>query len=298
MSESENRLHDFHSSVVETLRARGESFNWHCDLVFPAVDLQRMRMPDVADEASQWRQQTPAADMYFSHGQYYKDGIEHIISELKGKRTSNRALYSLLSQKDISGSGDEPRPSFLTFQCSIEGGVLYSTAAFRALEVGKFLKVNLEEIRQNLVDIHRSFPDVETVHLHIFAFHAYIQDAAVVALRRPAIDVIHEAELLILMQKGDLRTLDGLLGGLQRSTTAVSSEKLRALLRILDMTDANLHIKVVERQDILKPLVKRSIELCDELAESRKGASRGRAAKEKIEGFQNAVRTLRDSLLK
>lgn len=293
----ENGLYDFHKEMVSRVKAEGESFNWHCDLVIPVMDLERVKMPDVSEEATQWRQKAPALDMYFSHGEYYGDGIQHIIEELKAKPTSNRALYSLLAQVNISGSGDDPIPSFLTFQCSIEGGTLYCTASFRALEVSRFLKVNLEEIRQNLVEICKELPAVETVHLHIFAFHAYVRTVAALALRRPAIDVTSEAQLLRYMQKGDVRTLDELLGGFERSTTVVSSKSLESLLRILQMPDGGLHESLQSKRGLLEPQLKRAIEACGELAASRKGASRGLNTTAKIDAFHAAVQKVRESLL-
>lgn len=293
----ENGLYDFHREMVARVSTTGESFNWHCDLDIPAADLERVRMLDVSEEAAQWRQKDPAPDMYFSHGEYYGEGIQHIVEELKLKPTSNRALYSLLAQHHISGSGDDPIPSFLTLQCSIERGVLYCTASFRALEVSKFLKINLEEIRQNLVEICKALPAVETVHLHIFAFHAYVRTAAAAALRRPMIDVTPEARLLRLMQKGDVRVLDELLGGLERSTTVVSSKSLEALLGILQMPDGDLHADVQSKRGLLEPQFKRAIDACGELTASRKGASRGLNTTAKIEAFHAAVRKLRETLL-
>ena len=294
----ENGLYDFHTKIVEGVKATGDSFNWHCDIDIPVLDLDRVKMLDVSDEASQWRQKEPASDMYFSHGQYYGDGVKHIIDELRIKPTSNRALYSLLAQREISGSGDDPIPSFMTFQCSIErGGVLYCTASFRALEVGTFLRVNLEEIRQNLVEICKASPVVETVHLHIFAFHAYVRNVASAALRRPAIDVTPQIQLLRLMQKGEVNVLDQLLGGLEQSTTVVSPKSLEAILEILLMPDANLHGNVQNKKGLLEPQLNRAIEACGALTASRKGASRGVNTTAKIEAFQAAVKELRGTLL-
>jgi hypothetical protein len=293
----ENGLYDFHQEMVGRVKSTGDSFNWHCDLDIPVVDLERVEMLDVFEEAAQWRQKDPTRDMYFSHGEYYGDGIQHIIDELKVKPTSNRALYSLLAQRDISGKGDDPIPSFLTFQCSIEHSVLYCTATFRALEVSRFLKINLEEIRQNLVEICNALPAVVTVHLHIFAFHAYVRTSAAAALRRPKIDVTSEAQLLRHMQKGEVRTLDELLGGYERSTTVVSSKSLEALLGILQMPDADLHASVHSKRGLLEPLLKKAIEACGELTASRKGASRGLNTTAKIEAFHAAVKEFRKSLL-
>lgn len=292
-------LYEAHTEMVDSVKAAAttEVFNWHWDLQFPASKLEAGKMPDVAEQAEQWRNPVPAADMYFSHGQYCGDGLQHIIDELTHKPTSNRALYSLLAQKDISGSGDKPIPSFLTFQCSIEKSTLYCTASFRALEVSNFLKINLEEIRQNLVVIYGAFPAVETIHLHIFAFHAYVRTAAAAALRRPKIDVTPEAQLLRLMQKGDTQKLDELLGGLAQSTTVISPDRLKALLGILQMADAGLHESIQSKRARLEAQVQQSIVACNELAESRKAASRGVPSKVKIENFHAAVKKIQDTLL-
>jgi len=80
-----------------------------------------------------------------NHGEYIKEnGVQHLIDELKKKKNSNRALISLINQEDIIESKDNPIPSFMVVQCYIEEhNKLYFTIYFRALEVSKFLKINL-----------------------------------------------------------------------------------------------------------------------------------------------------------
>ncbi len=295
----ENGLYDAHAEMVSTVNgeANKEVFNWHSTLDIPTADLQKVRMVDVSAEAAQWRNAEPTEDMYFTHREYYGDGLTNIIAELKRKSTSNRALYSLLAQKDINDSGDKPIPSFLTFQCTIDKEILYCTASFRALEVSHFLKVNLEEIRLNLVDICNAFPELENVRLHIFAFHAYSRPAAAAALRRPKIEVVPEGRLLRLMQQGDVRELDGLLAGLAKSTTVVSPKSLKALLGNLLMADGGLHRSILEKRGLLEPQLKDAIYACNELAESRKAASRGVPSQSKIDAFHAAVSKIQATLL-
>lgn len=296
----ENGLFAAHAGMSDSVEkaAKKEVFNWHWTIDIPASDLEKVKMTDVTVEAAQWRDATPAANMYFTHAEYYDDGIQHIVDELKHKPTSNRALYSLMSQKDISNSGDNPIPSFLTFQCSIEKEVLYCTATFRALEVSNFLRINLEEIRQNLVEICTKLPVIEKVHLHIFAFHAYVRSVPAAALRRPKIDVMPSHELLILMQEGNVRELDTLLGELAQSTTAVSDVGLAGLLGILQMEkNARLHKDIEGKRGLLVPQLSQAVQACKDLALSRKGASRGINTTEKIRVFQTAVNNVRDTLL-
>ncbi|MFY0479539.1 hypothetical protein [Achromobacter marplatensis] len=296
----ENGLYAAHADMLGSVEktANKEVFNWHWTVDIPASDLESVKMTDVTVEAAQWRQATPAADMYFTHAEYYRDGIQHIVDELQHKPTSNRALYSLLAQKDISKSGDNPIPSFLTFQCSIEKEVLYCTATFRALEVSNFLRINLEEIRQNLVDICKELPAIEKVHLHIFAFHAYVRSVPAAALRRPKINVMFMPKLLILMQEGDVRELDTLLGEVARSTTAVSEVGLATLLGIFQIEkNARLHASIEGKRGLLVPQLMQAVNACKDLASSRKGASRGIYTAEKIRAFQTAVNNVRETLL-
>ena len=88
-------------------------------------------------------------ELHINHGSYIGDGLEHIIDELKNKPSSNRALFSLISQKDISKSGDNPIPSFMIFQTCIDDNILYCSVYFRALEVSTFLRINTEEFVLN-----------------------------------------------------------------------------------------------------------------------------------------------------
>lgn len=297
---NEDGLWAEHAKMLDCFEkiASKEAFNWHWTFDIPTSDLEKVKMTGVTEEATQWRQAIPAADMYFTHAQYYGDGIQHIVDELKHKPTSNRALYSLLAQKDISKSGDDPIPSFLTFQCSIEKEVLYCTATFRALEVSKFLIINLEEIRQNLVEICTKLPAIEKVHLHIFAFHAYVRSVPAAALRRPKIDVAFLPDLLILMQDGNVTELDALLGEVAQSTTAVSEVGLATLLGIFQMKmNPRLHASIESKRGLLVPQLKQAVQACSDLASSRKGASRGIHTAKKIEAFQTAVNNIRETLL-
>lgn len=49
----ENGLYDFHRAMVAGVKGSGDCFNWHCDLEIPAVDLDRVSIIDVHDEAAQ-----------------------------------------------------------------------------------------------------------------------------------------------------------------------------------------------------------------------------------------------------
>jgi hypothetical protein len=115
--------------------------------------------------------------------------MKHLTDELNNKPSSNRALLSLLSQKDVSGSGDKPIPSFMVFQTSIDDDTLYCTTYFRALEISTFLRVNIEEIRQRLVSVHSGCPRFTKIRLVIFSFRAY-HNSSMIPLKKPEFDLL------------------------------------------------------------------------------------------------------------
>ncbi|NUF24406.1 hypothetical protein HUN23_16730, partial [Acinetobacter oleivorans] len=127
-------------------------------------------------KAKAWLAFKKPADLLFNHGEFItQDGFEHIINEIKEKPDSNRALYSLLNYQKICDQGDHPIPSFLLFQVTIEDNILYATSYFRALEVANFLKINLQEIKLNLLEIVQkcNLVHISKVRITIHAFNAY-----------------------------------------------------------------------------------------------------------------------------
>ena len=63
-----------------------------------ADNLKSNSLLDVTDDAKKWIAVECPDDLHINHGEYVKEGMDHIITELKSKPSSNRALYSLISQ--------------------------------------------------------------------------------------------------------------------------------------------------------------------------------------------------------
>ncbi len=295
-----NELYEMHEAAIKDL-SEGHRFNWTLERIFEASDLKKMELVDVADEAAKWRSPFASAELYFSHRQYYGDGVQHIIQELKDKPTSNRALYSLLGQSAISGSGDKPIPSFMSLQCQIDGDTLYCTCCFRALEVGKFLRVNLEEIRQTLVEIHMGVPRFSKVHLTIFAFHAYV-DANRRPLTRPEIEVISIIQLLTLLTKGatvpPVKKLVALLDELSETLSAVSPRPLQSLIDILSVDTPGIALddELLSKKAQLLNTLPLTLKAAEDLAQLRKSASRGEPMNASISEYRASLARLRDIL--
>lgn len=278
----------------------GPQFNWSLDFECAAAELDGMEISDVRDIASMWRSETPSPQLYFTHRQYYKNGIQHIIEELQSKPTSNRALYSLISQDQINESGDGPLPSFLVLQCQLDDGNLYCTCYFRALEVHSFLRVNLEEIRQTLSEICHALGTVKSIRLKIFAFHAYI-DKSRLPLQKPEIETLLDDEIQIMLMAGaqdPVKRLDRLLLELRNATTIVSSGKLVSLKRIIerDAPNARLHDSIITLRPLLRDQLTAAIAAATKLLEIRTRASRGPSAEAGLREYQESLDKLRKTL--
>lgn len=287
---SVNRLYQLHVDAVKEFES-GHQFNWIFKFECDAVDLPALELTDVRDEAEKWRSEITPKELYFSHAQFYTDGIKHIISELNAKPTSNRALYSLIAQEHIRRSGDNPIPSFMTLQCQIDKDVLYCTCYFRALEVSKFLKINLEEIRQTLVEIHNGVPHFLKVCLTIFAFHAYA-DPKLSSLRRPRLESLHDDDLVALLitpSLNPIRTLSDLLKELNGALTVVSPEKLESLKRILSNKCFDKMIDLGLKKPLLINQIEGAIVATTKLAELRRKVSRGASIDAATKIYQEAI---------
>lgn len=224
-------------------------------------DLVKNNLKDVEDKARSWSASICPSDLYFNHGQYIKGGLKYIAEELKRKPSSNRALYSLLNQDDIDGSGDEPIPSFMIFQSVLEAGCLYCTVYFRALEVSEFLRVNLEEIRQNIVSLENSSVSFDYVKLMVVAFRAY-NKPGFSSLERPKLDQMSALKILSKLENNP-HEFGGLIKEKKVSYTVIDSTSFRHILECLE--DDARKIPVSNKRYVIS-LIKQAICLSDKLA--------------------------------
>jgi hypothetical protein len=160
------------------------------------------------ERAREWQSEVAPSHLPFSHGQYFKGetGMQHVSNELKAKVASRRALLSLISMTDILGSGDAAIPSFMVAQFGKMRQTLYVTEYFRALEVGKFLPINLAEmalmIRKVIIGLERP----ETVRLVLLAFQAHLTPGFH-CLERAPLDIATGVEIGATTAGHDLKKL-------------------------------------------------------------------------------------------
>lgn len=132
------------------------------------------------DQALLWQAPIRPNVLHFSHGEYmhaYGNPFDYLISELKSKPTSNRALVSLVDTKPIVASGDGQLPSFMLLQVGFQGSgrdILYLTAYYRALEVSEFLPINMAEMAVVVEKISDQIPSIERAEITMHAFRAHV----------------------------------------------------------------------------------------------------------------------------
>jgi hypothetical protein len=130
--------------------------------------------------------------------------------------------------KDLIGSGDDPRPSFMIFQAGFESGnkaLLYVTTYYRALEVSRFLPINLEETGLILKRIQEHIPEVRQFHLLIHAFRAY-QDLDFNCLVRSDLDVTEPVAIESAVKNMELRRIHEWLHSKLATATVVETDAL------------------------------------------------------------------------
>ncbi|WP_338561153.1 hypothetical protein [Acinetobacter sp. KS-LM10] len=170
-----NIFDDIYTSINEEISGENKNLNFTRYFELPSSSLVENGSTS-EKKAKDWMNFEKPDDLLFNHGEFItQEGFKHIINEIKEKPSSNRALYSLLSHTKICGQGDHPIPSFLLFQVTVEDNILYATTYFRALEIANFLKINVQEIKLNLMKIVQecNLRYISKVRVTIHAFNAY-----------------------------------------------------------------------------------------------------------------------------
>lgn len=219
---------DFAKQNIDKNKERNLNFIFSAEIT--ARSLRKDGIASVTEKAEQWRNKIKPDDLVINHGSYMQDGLDHIIEELIRKPSSNRALYSLINQKDISGSGDNAIPSFMIFQCAIDPStnILYCTSYFRALEVCNFLPINLEEMRLNICNILERQNIITKIRFCIFAFCAYYKPNQL-PLERCELDKHDSLYIDDLYKKGKWLEIVRLLEEKAQETTVIEVKGLETM---------------------------------------------------------------------
>ncbi len=280
-------LETFYNSIEEDISTSGSTHNFVAGCSFDASSINEMELSDVHADAVLWSEPICPNELYINHGSYIGDGMEHIVDELNKKPTSKRALYSLISQKDISKSDDKPIPSFIIFQASIEGGVLFCTVFFRALEVKNFLRTNLEEIRLNIKRICDNVHHISEVKLAVFVHNAYVITSQN-PLKRPQFDMLSQIKIFDKCRNSPNEIAD-LLREKSQISTVIELDSLRYLLEII--TDYQDEIQI-PNSELIVNLLNKSIAKGRELQIARTRHSTGEIIDNLSTEFKNILESM------
>tara|TARA_R110002096_G_scaffold429184_1_gene641807 strand:- start:9535 stop:10419 length:885 start_codon:yes stop_codon:yes gene_type:complete len=257
-------ISDLEEIIDEATReiSDGLSFNLCMSYDFAVDLLTGDGLRDCTEEAELWLSDEVPDQLHINHGSYVRGGMSHLVDELKRKPTSNRALLSLLSQKDVNESGDDPIPSFMVFQVSIYEDILYCTVYFRALEVSSFFRINIEEIRLRLKYLHLNLMNFKRVRLVMHSYRAYNNPKAS-KLRKSELDLMRGAQIMKTVMTDPAR-FGPLLREKSQDDTVICSDSLQELEVAVGLAE-NLPTK-----PRLIALIRESIMLTDELSRLRK----------------------------
>src|SRR5438046_463129 len=96
----------------------GPVFNLLLEGRYSLAELDSSFLQPYVPSAKLWQATKPGPSHYITHGHYinrHGDGIAYLIDQLVHKPTGNRAVLSLIDMKDLIGSADDVRPSFMIF---------------------------------------------------------------------------------------------------------------------------------------------------------------------------------------
>jgi hypothetical protein len=253
-------------------RVKSSEVGYEINLAVPVeFNIELVRKPqllDVSAKAEEWQSVERPPNLEFNHGEFIgADGVTHVVHELKHKHSGNRALISLISQEHIINSGDNPIPSFLIFQCSIEQKCLHCTVYFRALEVSRFFRINVEEIRQIASHIYDEFRGLDSVRLLIFAFRAY-SNPQINTLERARLDNLDEISVLKIMEKRPSELPD-LLREKARHVTVVNTQTLKTMRDILDDSDKSQDVDSYLKKPRIALQLQQCVDVGNALADLR-----------------------------
>ena len=197
-----------------------------------------------SDLAVQWEDIKVPEHLYFNHGMYFKvrdedndseevHGIEFVARQLKSKPTSNRAVLMTFGMNTVSKmlKGEEYLPSLLSvqFSQSRDTNTMYVHMCLRALEAGRFLKINICEIKWMLEYLAQENVHFDAVDIAISAFRVQKKEKFNCFIKAD-IDKMREADLALYVQENNVSKICQMLKEkIDASETITNVKGLEAL---------------------------------------------------------------------
>ncbi|MDE6530237.1 MAG: metallophosphoesterase [Lachnospiraceae bacterium] len=200
------------------------------------------------DLAEQWENIKVPEHLYFNHGMYFKvrdeendgaevHGIQFVIRQLKSKPTSNKAVLTTYGMDTVTKmlKGEEYLPSLLSIQFSksSDGDTIYVHMYLRALEVGRFLKINICEIEWLLEQLRQENVLFKRVDIAISAFRVQKREKFNCFIKAE-IDNMDDIDLASYVNAGDVSMICQMLEEkIDASETITNVKGLEALCKAM-----------------------------------------------------------------
>lgn len=200
------------------------------------------------DLAELWEDINVPECLYFNHGKYFKvrgeenggadvHGIQFVVRQLKSKPTSNKAVLTTYSMDTVTKmlKGEEYLPSLLSIQFSqsSDGDTIYVHMYLRALEAGRFLKINICEIKWLLERLREKNVLFNKVDIAISAFRVQKREKFNCFLKAD-IDNMEEIKLAAYVNAGSVPKICQMLEEkIDASETITNVKGLEALCKTM-----------------------------------------------------------------
>jgi hypothetical protein len=239
-----SQLMDLWKVAVEACRGVSRVHNLVLNGEFPMSETSTW-VEDFKPKAHQFKEAVCPKNLELNHGQFVekyatkhnKTGIQYICEELTRKTNSNRACWSLIDMDLLTNSGDEPIPSFMLLQAGItdDKDKILMTCYFRALEVSKFLPINIAEACLAIEDIFTRCHSIATkFELTIHAGNAYyIENFS--CLEKAPIDTLdpEEISMEIAIEDGKPWIKEQLTRKMELVESRINLSGMKNLIRVL-----------------------------------------------------------------
>lgn len=178
-----NRLHSGAPLYNVVLRIKAD-YNKFCNNLNKFLEDDYLKIGEKKynyfDLAEKWEADDVPDDLYFNHGSFFKvkdtSGIDFVKEQLIKKPTSSRIVLATYNMENVIQSLDDsiylPSLESIQFGRTKNSGELLVHMQFRALEAGRFLKINICEIAYILKKLKEGKNTVgfDKVEIEISAF--------------------------------------------------------------------------------------------------------------------------------
>jgi hypothetical protein len=268
-TEGGETLFDFWNKALKTCETGHKISNLILSGFFPFSETNSDWINNYKDKAKEWQKPERPNHLVLNHGEYIdkykskfnKSGLNYIVDELKTKADSNRACWSLYDMSTLIDSGDKPIPSFMVLQVGIsdDSKTLLITTYYRALELSKFLPINIAESCLIAEKLQNEFSYKFThFSLTIHAFNGYVKENFS-CLEKASIDLLSESEIMMNIMTANTSKewlKEKLSNKKETNESRINPDGIEQLIKCIEMYNRQVKAinSIVYEADLLKYL--------------------------------------------